>query len=180
MGRSCRKMVILNDEIGYYHVHNRCVRGAFLIGNRRDGAASCDPRKDWIQAYLRDLYRGFAVEVCDFSIMDNHIHLILRNRPDWVLHYSPEEMVRRWWHLRPVFQNKHGLEVEPDPLQLRMWLGNAAQMELIRERLSDISHFMQLFSQYVAWRANREDNQRGRFFGQRFKAARPLLRQKNV
>ena len=47
-------------------------------------------------------------------------------------------------------------------------------MELIRKRLSDISCFMQFFSEYIARRANREDGQRGRFFEQRYKATRLL------
>ena len=34
--------------------------------------------------------------------MVNHIHVILRNRPDIVAGWSDEEVARRWWKLFPL------------------------------------------------------------------------------
>jgi len=35
-------------------------------------------RKDWIDNRLKELDRIFAISVGGFSIMDNHLHLLLR------------------------------------------------------------------------------------------------------
>ena len=113
------------------------------------------------------------MEVCDFCLMDNHFHLILRSRPDWVPLLSDEEVVRRWWHILRQ-QGEPGLPVDPSPLTMRLWTNNPSQMESYRRRLSDISCFMQRYSEYIARRANREDGQHGKFFEERFKATRLL------
>jgi hypothetical protein len=39
-------------------------------------------RKEWILDRMRELARLFAIEVCGYSVMSNHLHLVLRNRPD--------------------------------------------------------------------------------------------------
>ena len=38
--------------------------------------------------------------------MVNHIHVILRNRPDIVAGWSDEEVANRWWQLFPLRKNK--------------------------------------------------------------------------
>ena len=92
------------------------------------------------------------MEVCDFCLMDNHFHLILRNRPDLVPLFSDEEVVRRWWHILRQ-RGESGLPVDPSPLTMRLWMNDPSQMESYRRRLSDISCFMQRYSEYIARRA---------------------------
>jgi hypothetical protein len=56
------------------------VRGAHLVG-----AASLD-RKKWIEDRLQFLSQIFAVAVGGFTVMSNHLHLLLRIDPhvaDW-------------------------------------------------------------------------------------------------
>ena len=38
--------------------------------------------KEWILDRLRELAGLFAIEDCGYSVMSNHLHLVLRNRPD--------------------------------------------------------------------------------------------------
>ena len=115
IARPLRKLVMPSDEVGYYHVYNRCVRGGFLLAASAASGQS-DPRKDWIQSHIQYLCQGFAVEVCDFCLMDNHFHLILRNRPDLVPRYSDEEVVRRWWHIQRKQRGESELPVDPPSL----------------------------------------------------------------
>ena len=73
--------MVPSDEVGFCHVYNRRVHGGFLLTASATSRQS-DRRKDWIQSRIQYLCQGFAVEVCDFCLTDNHFHLILRNRPD--------------------------------------------------------------------------------------------------
>ena len=79
-----RKQIIRRDEVGYYHCYNRCVRRAFLCGVDPLTGHNYEHRKEWIRQRLMELAAAFAVEVSGFSAMDNHLHVVLRNRPDLV------------------------------------------------------------------------------------------------
>jgi len=59
----------------YYHCISRCVRRAFLCG---EGVTH---RKAWIEARLEVLAQHFAVSVCGFAILDNHLHNLCRLDP---------------------------------------------------------------------------------------------------
>ncbi len=60
----------------WYHCVTRCVRRAFLLGEG-------DPnRKEWLENRLEELADIFAVAVGGFSVMNNHLHLLLRLDPE--------------------------------------------------------------------------------------------------
>jgi Transposase IS200 like len=79
----------------WYHCVTRCVRRAFLLGEGQDD------RKAWIEQRLQELAQIFAVAVGGFSVMDNHLHVLLRIDPDAAKDWSDEEVVRRWGRLFP-------------------------------------------------------------------------------
>ncbi len=60
----------------WYHCVTRCVRHAFLLGEGDHN------RKQWLQNRLAELAEIFAVSVGGFSVMDNHLHLLLRLDPE--------------------------------------------------------------------------------------------------
>ena len=144
MPARARKETIRRDEVGYYHCFNRCVRRAFLCGVDPLTGNDYGHRKTWIQQRLETLAAAFGVEICGFSAMDNHLHLILRNRPDLVSAWSEEEVARRWWKLCPQRRTRDGEPAEPQDLELRIWLNDPDKMRQLRDRLSDISWFMKL------------------------------------
>ncbi len=79
----------------WYHCVTRGVRRAFLLGEgTRD-------RKEWIDRRLEELSGIFAIAVGGFSVLDNHLHLLLRLDPDTANGWSDEEVVRRWGRLFP-------------------------------------------------------------------------------
>ena len=79
----------------WYHCVTRCVRRAFLLGEGDHN------RKEWLENRLEELAEIFAVAVGGFSVMNNHLHLLLRLDPEVAQAWSDEEVVRRWGRLFP-------------------------------------------------------------------------------
>ncbi|TVS10411.1 MAG: hypothetical protein EA424_25390, partial [Planctomycetaceae bacterium] len=53
-------------------------------------------RKQWIEDRLQTLSGAFAVSVCGFAVMDNHMHVLIRLDPDPANDWSAEDVARRW------------------------------------------------------------------------------------
>lgn len=174
-----RSQVIAANEVGIYHCYNRCVRRAFLCGFDPVTGQSYEHRKEWIQLRLELLAVSFGIEICDFALLDNHIHLILRTRPELVAAWTDREVALRWWRMCPTRRNERGEAPEPYPCELNQWLDDAAKMTELRSRLSSISWFMRLLCQKIARMANQEDGAVGKFWESRFKA-QPLLDEQAV
>jgi len=64
------------------HVVQRCVRRAFLAGIDRGSVKGSSFRKEWIWRRMEALASVFAIDVLAYAVMSNHMHQILRNRPD--------------------------------------------------------------------------------------------------
>jgi REP element-mobilizing transposase RayT len=65
------------------------VRRAFLCGVDSLSGNSYDHRRAWIRDRLESLAGLFGVEIAAFAVMSNHLHVILRNRPDVVALRKP-------------------------------------------------------------------------------------------
>ena len=70
-------------------------------------------RKDWILDRMRELAGLFAIEVCGYSVMSNHLHLVLRIRPDLAEQWSADEIALRWYRVFPSRDDATGELVEP-------------------------------------------------------------------
>jgi hypothetical protein len=57
--------------------------------------------KEWLENRLEELARIFAVAGGGFSVMNNHLHLLLRLDPEVARVWSDDEVVRRWGRLLP-------------------------------------------------------------------------------
>ena len=110
MARRNRAEVVVADEVGVYHCVQRVVRRAFLCGVDPLSGNSYDHRRTWIRDRLESLAGLFGVEIAAFAVMSNHLHVILRNRPDVVTFWSDQEVARRWL---AVFPGRVG--TKPDP-----------------------------------------------------------------
>jgi REP element-mobilizing transposase RayT len=60
----------------WYHCVTRGVRRAFLLG---EGPGN---RKQWIENRPEELAEIFTISVGGFSVMDNHLHVLVRLDPD--------------------------------------------------------------------------------------------------
>jgi REP element-mobilizing transposase RayT len=136
---------------------------------------SCyDHRKGWIEDRLEELAGSFAIDVCGFSAMSNHVHIVLRTRPDVVDTWSDEEVALRWWRLFPKRRDEEGRPAEPEPQELRMLTGDEAVLAERRRRFADLSWFMRCLSEPISRRANAEDHVTGRVWEGRFRCQRLL------
>jgi hypothetical protein len=145
----------------------RCVRGAHLL------AKVPEDRKAWIEQRLQELAQIFAVGVGGFSVMDNHLHVLLRLDPDVASGWSDEEVVRRWGTLFPPRDKSR----QPLPVcdnWVQWCLADVRWVKTIRERLQSLSWFMKCLKEPLARLANRQDEARGAFFEKRFKGVAVL------
>ena len=89
------KVGCLACAVCVYHCIARCVRQAFLCGFDAASGKNFDHRKAWIEKRLENLASIFAVEIASYAVMSNHLHLILRLRPDIVQAWTDQEFATR-------------------------------------------------------------------------------------
>jgi putative transposase len=166
-----RRTIVEPDSVGVYHCISRCVRRAFLCGVDDYTGKNYEHRRGWIAERLKVLSGLFAVDVFAYAVMSNHLHVVIRNRPDHAGSWTAEEVARRWSELFPK-RNARGEVVAPDAAFLAGFVADAARVATCRERLGDISWFMRCLNEPIARRSNREDKCTGRFWEGRFKCQR--------
>ena len=164
-----RRHLIDADTTPYYHIICRCVRRAFLCGQDELSGRDFSHRRQWIEDKLMSLSKVFAIDVAAYAIMNNHYHL--------VLHIDQHQA--RSWPLREVFVRWTSLYSSIPLVQRFIDKVPMSEAELdavhrigeeYRQRLMSISWFMRVINEYVARRANKEDNCKGRFWESRFKS----------
>jgi len=52
-------------------------------------------RKEWIRKRIEALASVFGVDILAYSVLSNHLHLILRTRPDVIAAWSDQEVAIR-------------------------------------------------------------------------------------
>ena len=164
-----RKEIYRDGDFGTYHCMSRCVRQAFLCGKDRKTKKSYEHRREWIRSRLAFLTEGFAIEPISYTIMSNHLHSILRTRPDIAATWQPEEIARRWLLFFPKKNSKIPLEQ-----QILQITEDPKRVELLRKRLCSISWFNKLLNENIARRANAEEKCKGHFWEARFKCQKIL------
>lgn len=174
MARLARVEVFAADEVAIVHVMNRTVRRCFLLGDDAVSGKNYDHRKVWIDEQLVHQAKHFGIDLLCQAIMSNHIHLILRSRPDVVRQWSNDEVARRWLMLCPERRDEKRRPLEPTEFEINSIVNNKEKLATVRSRLSDISWWMRLLSQNIAQRANREDSEVGKFWQARYRAVRLL------
>jgi hypothetical protein len=130
-----------------YDCITRCVRRALLLGEGNHN------RKEWLEKRLEALAEIFAVSVGGFSVMGNHLHVLLRLDPDVACAWSDEEIVARWGRLFPPGdKSRRPMPVADQWVQWRLkdvqWVATA------RERLQSLSWFMKCLKEPLSRLAN--------------------------
>jgi len=165
-----RSAIVKDGVEGIYHCISRCVRRAFLCGRDPVTKKDYNHRKRWLYLRLIELADIFLIDVCGFAIMDNHLHVILRNRPDLSGSCSDQEIANRWWRLFPKRRNHLNQPETPTDFELECILGSESRVAELRKRLASISWFMRCLKENIAKKANEEDACTGRFWEGRFKS----------
>ena len=168
MTQSRQSQVSLVDT-PYYHCISRCVRRAYLCGEDKYTGQSFEHRRKWMVERMHHLASIFSINICAYAIMSNHYHLVLHIDEQENQLLSDEQVCQRWGCLYSM------------PTLIQHWLTqqtisteeNLTALNIIkdwRERLADISWFMRCINEFIARKANKEDNCSGRFWEGRFKS----------
>lgn len=156
----------------FYHCISRCVRRGFLCGIDRYTGKSYEHRRQWVENRIIELTKIFTIELCAFAVMSNHTHIVLRVNAKKAQNLSKEQVLERYHRLHrgtlltQIYMDKekrHTLsESEIEVIE--------ASVQSYRERLYDLSWFMRELNEYIARKANKEDECTGRFWEGRFKS----------
>lgn len=170
-----RRLLVREGKDAVYHCMMRCVRRAFLCGEDYYSGKNYDHRKEWVRSRLEKLARFFGVDVLAYAVMSNHLHVVVRTRPDRVASWEDEEVARRWLN---VYMPRHADETREKPVyevrqgDINQVLWEEGRVEELRGRLCNLSWFMRSLNEHIARRANKEEDLTGRFWEGRFKCQR--------
>ncbi len=164
-----RQNIVSISDTPYYHCIGRCVRRAFLCGKDEFSGKSFEHRRQWIVDRINVLSSAFAIDICAYSVMSNHYHLVVRLSPEVSKQWTQSEVIERWQKLFTggVLVKLYQSGVVMSDIEI-----NAldTMTEIWRSRLSDLSWFMRCLNEHVAKMANKEDKCTGRFWEGRFKS----------
>ena len=166
------RSLVLSEKESVYHCISRCVRRAFLYGTDLFSGNNYDYRKEWIRDRLIFLVNIFAIETLQYAIMDNHTHTMLRTRPDVLESLSNKDVIYRWLLLYPKKGVSDDMESETAKAYVEELARDEKRVIELRKRLSSVSWFMKSLNEYIARKANKEDDCKGRFWEGRFKCTR--------
>ncbi len=169
MARTPRSDQFRSNEIAIVHCVQRCVRRAYLTGIDEVSGNDYSFRREWIRRRLEALASVFAIDILTYAILSNHLHVILRSRPDVLEKLSDQEVAIRWLRVFPGHRIEDHL-AEPSEIDVKRVLADPEQLAMIRTRLSDISWFMRALAEPIARISNAQDKCTGRFWEGRFKA----------
>jgi REP element-mobilizing transposase RayT len=168
MAQKRSSLISLSDTC-YYHCVSRCVRRSFLCGMDAYSGQSYEHRRGWVEDRLLYLSSVFALDVCAYAVMSNHVHVVLYVDVEKALRWSDKQVLSLWHTLyKGTLLTQKFLREEA-----------LSQGELItlhetiaeyRSRLHDISWLMRNLNEYIAREANKEDDCTGRFWEGRFKS----------
>jgi REP element-mobilizing transposase RayT len=153
----------------YYHCVSRCVRRAFLCGTDKYSGTSYEHRRAWVEDKVLWLSSVFAIGICAYAVMSNHVHLVLCVDEDKAMSWSDKQVVGRWHRLhRGTLLSQKFMRNEL--LSESEWISLKETIAVYRQRLYDISWLMASLSEPIARQANKEDGCTGRFWEGRFKS----------
>lgn len=112
--------------------------------------------------------RHMGIDLLAYAVMGNHVHLVIRLRPDAVEAWDAREVAR---HALAVLPIRSGPALEPLVVTSALvdrYAGNARWVAQQRSRLSSPSWLLRLVKQEVSRRANAEDGCTGHFWEKRF------------
>ena len=157
------------DTTPYYHCVSRCVRRAFLCGLDHYTGRNYEHRRQWVEDRLMLLAEVFAIDICAYAVMSNHVHVVLHINAAKAHHLSDLEVCDRWHRLYKgtMLTQKFARQepmTKPEQIAVKM------RIDQWRLQLFNISDFMKALNEPIARMANAEVKCTGRFWEGRFKS----------
>jgi REP element-mobilizing transposase RayT len=153
----------------YYHCISRCVRRSFLCGFDKYSGQSYEHRRGWVEQRLLFLSSIFAIDICAYAVMSNHVHVVLHVDKKQTQVWSDYDVLQRWHRLHTGTLLTQ-IFARGDTLSHGEQLTLDNTITEYRRRLHDISWFMRDLNENIAREANKEDDCTGRFWEGRFKS----------
>ena len=137
----------------YYHCVSRCVRRAFLCGSDSLTGQSFEHRRQWIEDKLLELSHVFALDVCAYSVMSNHYHIVLHINNKAAEAWSMDDVIKQWHKLFQGYALSQRY-LNGEDLSESILAALKERTEVWRKRLMDISWFMRVLNESTARQAN--------------------------
>lgn len=170
MARSARSEYLTPDENIIVVAFCRGSRTALVAPPGAAAATADNHRGQFIEELLGHFVRLFCISVHAHAILQHSIRLTLQAHPERVKELADTEVARRWLCICPTLRPLRLRSVEPTEGEISALCANPHRIAEIRRQLSDIAWLMRLFQQRIALFCNREDNFRGRFWHDRYRA----------
>jgi REP element-mobilizing transposase RayT len=164
-----RETLVSLEATPYYHCISRCVRRAWLCGEDPYSGRSFEHRRQWVLDRLRELADIFAIDLCAYAILSNHYHVVLHVDADKAKGWSDQQVIEHWCKLYKghMLADRY---LAGEVMSKAEWSALSELIEKWLQRLYDISWYMRCINEYLAQRANAEDQCKGRFWEGRFKS----------
>jgi REP element-mobilizing transposase RayT len=147
-----------------------------LCGYDKFNRKSYEHRRSWIEQRIRLLSSIFAIDICAYAVMSNHLHLVIKLNPEEATQWSANEVLERWCSLfkgAPIVQR----HMAGEELSKTEREAVSDRIECYQKRLQSLSWFMKCLNEPIARQANKEDNCTGHFWESRFKSQALLTEQ---
>lgn len=159
-----RRNIVDSENPGVYHCISRCVR--------REALLSSPERRSWIVNRLERLASTLAIDVIAFAVMANHLHLLIRIRPDVARAWTDREVARRRVSILPNRRSRSRSGINPDAEptddEIAAIMASPRLLERARRDLCSLGFFHRLLKEPCARAWNREDGVTGHFWEGRF------------
>lgn len=165
--------IMTKGKVETHHVTSRCAQQKKLCGLDSDTGKDYSHRRDIVAELIRNLALIFAIDVANYSILSNHLHLILRSRPDIVETWSDEQCAWNYKMAWPQWSNGRW-DRTPTDAEVRAVLKDSDKLARARGALGSISDFMARLKQPLSTLFNAEMETKGHFWDGRF-GSRMLL-----
>ncbi|MFQ3191926.1 MAG: REP element-mobilizing transposase RayT [Paraglaciecola sp.] len=164
-----RSSQISLSDTPYYHCISSCVRRSFLCGKDNYSGQSYEHRREWVERRMLLLSSVFAIDICAYAVMSNHVHMVLHVDVKQTQLWSDSNVAKRWHRLHQGTLLTQ-MFVRGDILSQGQRRTLDDTITEYRRRLHDISWFMRNLNEHIAREANKEDDCKGRFWEGRFKS----------
>ncbi|MCP4986792.1 MAG: Mobile element protein [Colwellia sp.] len=82
-----------------HHICSRTVSKAFLCGVDKETGVSYEHRRTWIEKRIFQLAQVFAIDICAYAVMHNHLHIVLHVDTEQVKNWTTGDVLERWHQL---------------------------------------------------------------------------------
>ncbi|WP_368074080.1 hypothetical protein [Shewanella sp. MEBiC00475] len=148
MARPRQTIVSLNDT-PYYHCCSRVVRKAFLCGFDNSTGENFEHRREWVDARILELATIFAIDICAYAVMSNHLHVVLKIDADKAKGWSDKDILIQWHKGFKGTLLTHKFVKDEDLNEFEHKTVNDCVTQY-RQRLVDISWFMRSLCEPIA------------------------------